>query len=76
MEECERSSVAEHWQLKPEVSWFHCMGLIASYDNWTTTNPHNPLYVPDNHSVCAVKTLGVDWGITRCGGCSVVMAQW
>ena len=48
--------------------------LPLSYDNQTTTGPHNPLYVlhrwdwntsvatPGSHSVCAVRTLlGIDW---------------
>ena len=51
--------------------------LLLSYDNRTTTSPHNPLCIlyakvvlnclsltPGSHSVCAIRTLlGVDWKI-------------
>ena len=68
----------------PELSTGHLAcatsALTLSYDNWTTTSPHNPLYVlaqvvlkclshtPGSHSVCAVRTpLGVDWKFSPSG---------
>ena len=34
-----------HRELNPELLACATSALPLSYDNWTTTNPHNPLYI-------------------------------
>ena len=41
----ESQKVSSHWESNPGHLACAASALPLSYDNWTTTNPHNPQYV-------------------------------
>ena len=42
---CESEKASSFWELNQEHLACIASAMPLSYDNWTTTSPHNPLYV-------------------------------